>query len=91
MSPRGIIVAQGRRPRATMIPRGDIPLCYTLNQSPFVLLYILFGRDGRIHGHKPLNYFYYASDLAWMSEFTGTKLLVSAADMLMMSTATYGY
>ena len=91
MSPRGINVAQGRRPRATMIPRGDIPLCCTLNQSPFVLLYILFGRDGRIHEHKPLNYFYYASDLAWMSEFTGTKLLVSAADMLMMSTATYGY
>ena len=29
MSPRGIIVAQGRRPRATMIPRGDIPLCCT--------------------------------------------------------------
>ena len=39
-----------------MIPRGDIPLCCTLNQSPFVLVYILFGRDGRIHGHKPLNY-----------------------------------
>ena len=33
--------------------------------------------------------FYYTSDLAWMSEFTGTKLLVSAADMLMMSSATY--
>ena len=54
MSPRGIIVAQGRRPRATMIQRGDIPLCCTLNQSPFVLLYILFGWDWRIHGHKPL-------------------------------------
>ena len=54
MSPRWIIVAQSRRPRATMIPRGDIPLSCTLNQSPFVLLYIWFGRDGRIHGHKPL-------------------------------------
>ena len=36
MSPRGIIVAQCRRPRSTMIP------------------IILFGWDGRIHGHKPL-------------------------------------
>ena len=36
MSPLGIIVARGLRPWATMIPRGDIPLCCTLNQSPFV-------------------------------------------------------
>ena len=35
MSPRGIIVAQGRRPRATMIPRGDI-----LNSSNFILFNI---------------------------------------------------
>ena len=54
VSPRGIIVAQGRRPRATMIPRGDIPLCCTLNQSPFVLLYILFGMDELIHRHQTL-------------------------------------
>ena len=33
--------------------------------------------------------FYYAPDLARMSEFMGTKLLVSAAAM--MSTAIYGY
>ena len=74
------------RPRATMIPRGDIPLCCTLNQSPFVLLYILFGRDGRIHGNKPLAFIIHLIS-AWMSEFT--TLLVSAAYMLMMSTATY--
>ena len=45
MSPRGIIVARGLRPRAKLIPRGDIPLCCTLDQSPFVLLYIWLGRD----------------------------------------------
>ena len=32
----GIIVARDLRPWATMILRGDIPLCCTLNQSPFV-------------------------------------------------------
>ena len=37
MSTRGIIVAQGRKPRAT-IPSGDIPLCSPLDQKPFVLL-----------------------------------------------------
>ena len=36
MSPLGIIVARGLQPWSTMIPRGGIPLCFPLNQSPFV-------------------------------------------------------
>ena len=85
--PREIIVAQGRRPRATMIPRGNIPLCCTLSQSPFVLLYILFGRDGWIHGHKPLAFIIHLIWHGWAN--SQRQLLVSAAAM--MSTSTYGY